>query len=228
MRSASGASRQGTVSVQRLQMKWETPKLNLYDNIDKEDFLSCLPSDYKACGKPLVIFLSTELPDAAKQLMEVEQGVFGDENVAVGARLFRSVKLRGDRISKDHPYWATLGGKSLPRVIVVDAAGDKTAALDGKEISATNLFKAMKKAAAKTFKTDLEKVVKDTRALLDEMDQIEAKQRVLAEKKKTAKAGEEKQIAAEEEKLALALRDVQERDAELLKKISEDRKVTKA
>lgn len=222
------ASRQGTSSVARLQMKWETPKINLYDHVDASDFFSCLPADYKGSGKPLVVFLGSDLPEAAKQMEELNTAVFGDENVAVGARLFRAVRLKGDKVSKDHPHWPTLGGKALPRVVVIDAAGNKAGVLEGKELSASNLFKSMKKAAAKTFKSDLDKVVKETRELLDEMDRIEAKQKLLGEQKKNAKAAKLAEIEAEEKKLAQALQDVQTRDAELLKKFDDDRKVAKS
>jgi predicted nuclease with TOPRIM domain len=86
----------------------------------------------------------------------------------------------------------------------------------------------MKRAAAKTYKADLEKVVKESRGLLDEMDQIEAKQKLVAERKKTVKPGKEKDLLAEETKLAEQMKDVQARESELLKKVAEDRKVTKA
>ena len=223
----SGVSRQGTSSVQRLTIKWETPKLNLYDNINKDDFFSCLPADYRESGKPLVIFLATDDPEAAAALTKLDTSVFGDENVSVGARLFRTMRLKGDKVSKDHPHWATLGGKALPRVVVVDAAGNKSGELEGTELSASNLFKVMKKAASKTYKTDLDKVVKETRSLLDEMDRIEAKQKLLVEQKKTAKGNKLEEIATEEASLAKALLDVQTRDSELLKKFGDDRKVTK-
>jgi hypothetical protein len=85
----------------------------------------------------------------------------------------------------------------------------------------------MKKAASKTYKADLDKIVKETSELLDEMDRIEAKQKVLAEQKKTAKGQKAVQIAAEEQALVKQLKDVQARDSELLKKASEDRKVAK-
>ncbi len=224
----SGLSRQGTSSVARLQMKWETPKINLYDSVDATNFFSCLPADYQESGKPLMVFLGSDLPDAAKLMSELDTGVFGDENVAVGARLFKAVRLKGDKVSKDHPHWPTLGGKALPRVVVIDASGKKAGMLEGNELSASNLFKTMKKAAAKTYKSDLDKVVKETRGLLDEMDRIEAKQKLLVEQKKNAKANKLADIEAEEKQLAQALMDVQLRDAELLKKFGDDRKVAKS
>jgi hypothetical protein len=214
--------------VQRLDVKWESPRLNLYDNIDPDDFLSALPADFRKSEKPLLVYVSSDSPDAAKATTAVEQNVLRDENVALGARLFRAVRLKGDKLTKENPYWGTLGGRALPRVVVVDAAGQKVAALEGGDLSASSLFKQMKRAAAKTYKADLEKVVKESRELLDEMDRIEARQQILAEQKKGAKPAKEKDFAVEEQKLAQQMKEVQAREAELLKKYSEDRKVSKA
>lgn len=227
MRSGGGLSRQGTSSVARLQMKWENPKLDMYDSVEKDNFFSVLPDEFATSGKPLIVYLGSDAPDAAKAVAELDQKVFGDENVAVGARLFRAIRMKGDKVSKDHPFWSTIGGKELPRVVIFDAAGNKAGGLEGGELSASNLFKVMKKAASKTYKSDLDKVVKSTRELLDEMDQIEAKQKLLVEQKKTAKGGKLQQIASEEEALAKALKAVQDKDSELLKKFGDDRKVTK-
>ena len=210
-------------------MSWETPKLELYDKFDPKDFLTALPDDYKESNKPLIVYVATDsdLPDVLRKVTDAEQNVFRDENVALGGKLFRAVRLKGDKINKSHVYWSTLGGKELPRAIVVDAAGQKVGGLEGNDLSASGLFKLMKKASARTFKTDLEKVVKESRSLLDEMDQVEAKQKVLEERKKTAKQGSEKSIAEEEARLAQQMQDIEAREAELLKRASGDRKVTK-
>lgn len=228
MRAGTGANRSGTVSMRSLDVRWETPRLNGYDHIDSDDFLSALPADFKSCNKPLLVYVTSESPEAAQKSSEIEQGVLRDETVALGARLFRAVRLKGDRIGKENPHWVTLGGRELPRVVVVDTAGKKISALEGKDLSASSLFKQMRKAAAKTYKADLEKVVKESRALLDEMDRIEAKQTLLAEQRKNAKPGKEKDLAEQELELAQQLKDVQARETQLLNKVGEDRKVTKA
>lgn len=224
----AGASRQGSSSAKRLEMAWESPKVNLYDHVDGNDFFSFLPADYRESGKPVLVYLTSDEPDAAERLAQLDGAVFGDENVAIGARLFRSVRMKGDRISKDHPHWATLGGRDLPRAIVVDATGHKVGELEGKELSASNLFRTMKKAASKTYRADLDRVVKETRDLLDEMDRVEAKQQRVAEQKKAASGAKLEALEAEEAELSKQLVEIRERDVALLKKQSDDRKVTKA
>jgi hypothetical protein len=192
--------------------------------------MSALPTEFKQSEKPLMIYVSSDEPDAAKRTAQVEENVFADENVAIGARVFRSVRIKGDKISKEHPHWRTLGGKELPRMVIVDTSGKKVGSVEGNDFSASNLFKHMKKAASRTFKTDLDKIVKEGRSLLDDMDQVIAKQNLIAEKKKKlgADAAKDKEIEAEESKLATQLKELQTREAELMKKVETDRKVGKA
>lgn len=209
-------------------MRWNAPRLNGYDGIDPDDFLTALPTTYRSDDKPLLIYVTSDTEAAAKKVADVEQNVFRDENVALGARLFNAVEIDGDKLKKSNAWYKTLAGRELPRIIVLDAAGKRVGAVEGNDLSASSLFKQMKKAAAKSFKTDLAKVVKDSGALLDQMDQIEAKLKLLAEQKKTAKAAKEAELAAEEAKLAQQMNDVLARDVELLERVNQDRKVAKS
>jgi len=209
-------------------VRWNAPQLNGYDRIDPNDFLTALPDNYRSDGKPLLIYVTSDAAASAKKVEDVEQNVFRDENVALGARLFNAVEIDGDKLTKANAWYQTLAGRELPRVIVVDATGQRVGASEGNDLSASSVFKNMKKAAAKSFKTDLAKVVKDSGALLDQMDQIEAKLKVLAEQKKSANDAKAAQLAAEEAKLAQQLNDVLARDAELIERVNQDRKVAKS
>src|SRR5688500_14725248 len=108
----TGASRSVT-SQQRLSIRWEAPKLDLYEGANPEDFLGSLPADYKKSDKPLLVYLSSDAPEVEKQTTALEKTVLADENVALGVRVFRAVRFRGDKISKENPHWRTLGGKEL-------------------------------------------------------------------------------------------------------------------
>jgi hypothetical protein len=222
-----GAGRHGTMSSQGIAIHWETPRLELYDHVDQNDLFSSLPASFRSDRQPLLVFLATESHDSARQLKNAEETVLRDEQVALGSRLFRAIRLDGDRVLKSHPQWATLGGAALPRVIVVDAAGRKTGAVEGNDLTASNVFKLMERAAAKTWKSDLGHVVKEFHSVLDDQDALEAKQGRLAEEKKTATGAKLKEIAAEQQKLADQLAAVHAREADLLRKFKDDRKVAK-
>jgi hypothetical protein len=160
-------------------------------------------------------------------MKNVDSTTLRDENVAISATLFWQVKLNGLKVKEGNPYWKTLGGKALPRMVVVDAAGAKVGAVEGKDVSPSKVFGLMKKAASRTYKTDLDTVVKETKSILTEIDQIEAKRAALQTKKSRSTVAKEAEWAREEKALDEAMKAVTARETELKKKW-DDKKVTKA
>jgi len=212
----------------RIDLKWDEPKLNGYDNVDPNNFLTALPASYRDAGRPILVFLTSELPEDGQEMKNVEATTLRDEKVAIGATLFSQIKLNGVKFTDSNPYWKTIGGKELPRMIVVDAAGSKVGTVEGKDISPSKVFGLMKRAASRTFKTDLDTVVSETKTILTEIDQIEAKRAALATKKAKSTVAKEAEWAKEEKTLSEQLKAVEAREAELKKKWTEERKVTKA
>ena len=43
----------------RIDVKWSEPTLNTYDKINTADFFTALPADFKADGKPLLIYVTS-------------------------------------------------------------------------------------------------------------------------------------------------------------------------
>src|SRR5262245_35426512 len=133
----------------RIEIKWSSPTLNTYDHLNSEDFFTALPADFKADGKPVLVYLTSSKTEDAQQMANVESSVFRDESISIGATMFRSVKLDGAKIKEGHPFWKILGGKDLPRMIVVNGAGQKVGMLEGSDISSSKLFGYMERAASK-------------------------------------------------------------------------------
>jgi hypothetical protein len=218
-----------TASAPSYTIDWESPKLNLYDGYDLKNFYTALPTECREAGEPLLIYLTTSAPDAQKRVDELEQNLSQDESVALSSRLFHPIRLKGDSVTKEHQYWSLLGGKELPRIVVVSTDGTKVASFDGKQATGSAIFAAMKRAAAKTYKTSLETVVKQRRDLLDEMDRVTAKLGVIAEQKKVAtSAAKAKELDDQSAKLTKELAAVQAREADLLKKVGDEKKVAKS
>jgi hypothetical protein len=211
----------------RIDFKWSEPKLNTYDHINTEDFFTALPADYKADGKPLLIFITSSKTEDAQEMANIEGSVLKDESISIGATMFRSIKLEGSKINEGHPFWKTLGGKELPRMIVVDAAGQKVGMCEGKQVSSSKVFGFMERASARTFKTDLGTVVKETKTILTEIDQVEAKRKALATKKEKSTNDRSAQWTKEEKELDAAMKAIEDREKSLRVKW-ESGKVTKA
>lgn len=211
----------------RIEYKWDDPKFNTYEGANPENLYSALPDEYKN-GKPTLVFLTSDLADDAQFMKNVEGTTLMDENVQIGVGMFHQMKLNGAKVKDTNPFWKILGGKQLPRMVVVDGAGAKVGSVEGQDISPSKVFGLMKRAASKTYKTDLETIVKETKTILTEIDQIEAKRAALATKKSKSTANKESEWAKEEAALNEQMKAVEARELALKKKWNDDKKVTKA
>lgn len=206
----------------RIDVKWGEPTLNTYDHVNSADFFTALPADYKAENKPLLIWVTSGKDEDKIEMQNIESSVLRDESVTISATMFRSIKVKGETVNKGHPFFATLGGKDLPAMIVVDANGQKVGSCEGK-VSASKVFGLMKRAAARTYKVDLETVVKETKTLLTDIDQVEAKRTALATKREKSTNDRSAQWAKEEKELDAAMKDIEAREAALKHKWTDER-----
>jgi hypothetical protein len=212
----------------RVQFNWSEPSLNGYDHVNPEDFRTALPGNPGKADQPFIVFLTSALPEDDQEMKNIESSVFTNESISIGATLFSQVKLDGAKIKDSNPYWQILGGKELPRMVVVDANGAKVGSVEGKDISTSKVYGMMKKAASRTFKTDLDVVVKGTKTILTEIDQIEAKRAALETKKNASTNAKTAEWAKEEKALDEQMNAVVARETALKQKWTEEKKVTKA
>ena len=94
----------------RIDVKWSEPTLNTYDHVNAADFFTALPADYKADGKPLLIWVTSTKDEDKIETQNIEGSVLRDESVTIGATMFRSIKVKGSTVNKGHPFYSTLGG----------------------------------------------------------------------------------------------------------------------
>ncbi|MFO0982018.1 MAG: hypothetical protein U1E76_09795 [Planctomycetota bacterium] len=95
-----------------------------------------------------------------------------DEAVLLGMKMFRTIKLNGEQITKDHPLADALGGAKLPRFVFVSREGKVVGKMEGR-MAANNLFTVMKRAAAADYRTDMDRMVKEARSFLTALDKVE-------------------------------------------------------
>jgi hypothetical protein len=212
----------------RIEFKWQEPKLNGYDGVNPDDFRTALPDSLSGTQTPFLVFLTSSLEEDNQKMKNVESTVFMDESVAIGATLFSTIKLNGNKIKEGSSIWKAVGGKELPRMVVIDSTGAKVGAVEGRDVSASKVYGLMKRAATRTYKTELDTVVKETKNILTQIDAIEAKRQALATKKSSSTVSKEAEWAKEEKALDEAMKAVQERETELKKKWTSDRKVAKS
>ncbi len=166
-------------------------------------------------AKPILVYLtSSDEKDLVAQDV-IDQTTMKDERVSLASKMFTMVKADGNQISSDHPFAKWIGGKDLPRIVLFSSVGEEVGKLEGRA-SPSKLFALMKKAAARDFKTNVDRFVKDYQKILTELDKISALQQAAAtkeardisaseqrklEKKKQELAKNEEELRALEEKL---------------------------
>ena len=119
----------------------------------------------------------------------VNSTVLADERVATAAKFFKCVKLNGDDLSKSHDLYDELKGGKLPRMVVLSSEGKKVGSIEGK-VSPTRLYSVLKKGAQSEFTVKLDSLVKQHRDLLNQIDKLDGRKKVLASKETRANGKE--------------------------------------
>ena len=145
-----------------------------------EDANSVAPSSMRA-NRPTIIFVTADDP-THKRMRKLEDVVFKDERVCIGAKFFKCVKVTEgdalqDRILRE-------AGKGAPRVVLMNCDYSVSSTLEGRSISASRLGKAMKKAVKKDYTNDYDKLLKSYAKLLNEFDRLEATRTKIADTEK--------------------------------------------
>lgn len=170
----------------RLAVEWQEPTLGSYEGYNPDSLLSALPADLARSGKPTVVYVFSDLPEDAVETANLGGTLLTDERVALGLKLFNLVKVRGETITKTHPYASILGGRELPRMVVVGADGSRVGALEGNDATPSAMMGLMKRASAKAYKTPIETFIKDYQKVLTDLDKVEGAKKTLATKRATS------------------------------------------
>jgi hypothetical protein len=136
---------------------------------------------------------------------KIEKVVLADDKVAIGSNAFRCVKISAEDAEKD----PLLQGKELPRFVFLSPSYDVVEVLEGRKISVSGMYGAMKKAAKASYSTDFDKNVRALLKLLNEFDKINNERKVLDAKIER----ETKPTPADERKFAEAKKELDERQS---------------
>lgn len=154
----------------------------------------------------------------AQKVANFETALFKNENLAIGMKVFRLLKLD---VAKD-PIAKGVYGTKLPRFIAFDAKGERTdeVYLAGYKASASTLLKALVKAAKGHGTMPLMTFVDKYRSFLNELDKIEGKKGTFQKKKeRLAKSGKAANLDKEEAEIAKEEAAVLEGEKKLLEAV---------
>ena len=202
----------------RLRVDFKDAKLRLggYEGFDTTNLLGALPVSSGSFQKPVVVYLTGGEESVSKV---IDETVLAVEKVALGLKMFDTFKVEGSTIDENHPFADVLGGRQLPRMVVLSPDGERIGAQEASEISASKLYTLMKRATKSAYKTNIDKYTKEYVKLLAVIDKIEGKKETLATR--IANSADEhkakqRKLDKEAEKLAKEEEEMLEREQELL------------
>ena len=203
----------------RIAVNWEEPSVgSAYEGFDAANMMTGLPDEYAESGKPVIIYLESALEDDMVRTALITSTMERDEKVAIGMKMFNIVRMNGLKIGKDHPYAKILGGRKLPRMVVISPEGKKVGSVEG-SISPSKLFSLMNRAASKVYKTPIGTFVKEYQKVLTEIDKVEAAKAILATRRATsadAPRSRTRRFDQDEEKLVKLEQEIMNQEKELL------------
>ena len=152
--------------------------------------------------KPYLLFVTD---GSSKDCDDVEKVLLADDKIDLSSRAFHFVKMSPDQASAD-PALKEKGGKLVPRIIIVTADLKGVKAIEGPTLKISEVWGAMKVAAGKCYKQDLEAMAKGLLEVCNEFNRIYGAEKVLNEKEKRlgdkATAADKKDIEAKRAELA--------------------------
>ncbi|MHC4550201.1 MAG: hypothetical protein ACYTEZ_15635 [Planctomycetota bacterium] len=129
-------------------------------------------------AKPMMVYVTSDDP-TDKVTRKLEQIVFKNEKLGVGAKFFDTIKVSAgdalqDRILKEH-------GRFTPRLLFLGRDYTVHAVLRKSQLTPGRILRAMKSVVRKEYVNSFDQMVKGYIKLLNELDRLEGRKTQLAD-----------------------------------------------
>lgn len=164
-----------------------------------------------------MVFINSEDPTDS-DMRKLEDVVFADERVQLGAKFFDCVKMtpgdaEQDRLLKDE-------GRRYPRLVFVGRDYKVEDVIEGHKISGGKVIRAMQTVVRGEYETNFDSMVKEYRKLLDELDRLDSKRAYIADQKvrlaEKSDPRRERKIQRDEEELEADMAEWTKKEQDLL------------
>ncbi len=161
----------------RLNIKWQNK-----DSVGPAAVVTGKTADESAkasmAERPMLVFITSD-DETDKTMRKLQDVVFANESFAIGTKLFDCIKVSSgnalqNRFIQEH-------GSQTPRMLLVSRDYSKVQSLQGKQLSAGKLLKAMKSLARSEYKNSFDKMVRGYVKLLNGLDRLEGRKAKLAD-----------------------------------------------
>lgn len=125
----------------------------------------------------MIVYVPSDDP-TDRMTVKLEQTVFKDERLGVGAKFFDTIKVSAgdalqDRILKEKTR--------VPRLVFLERDYSVHAVLQQRQLSPGKILKAMKSLVRKEYVSSFDKMLKEYTKLLNELDRLEGKRTQLSD-----------------------------------------------
>lgn len=187
----------------RLNIKWETRSTVAVQAASTAD------SDAKAgeetdknvgsskLERPLLVYVTSD-DNTDSTSRKLEDVCFADERIAIGSKLFTCVKITAGNAAQDRLLSAN--GEETPRLVLISRDYEVQDVLESRKLSSGKIVRAMSKAARADYKTSFDSLVSSYQKLLNELDRLDGKRTLIADKIERAGDSKAKLKKAEREK----------------------------
>ncbi len=179
--------------------------------------------------KPMMIYITDD--DATSKLTrKLEDVVFVNEQLGIGTKFFDTIKVSAGNALQDRMLKEA--GRGTPRIIFMTRDYKVMKVHSKSRLSAGKLLKSMKLLARKEYKNSFEKMVRGYTKLLNDLDRLESKKALLADKRGRLQAkpspSKEKKLARQEKKYQKDMDAWREREQKVLEFKARKSKKTEA
>jgi hypothetical protein len=127
--------------------------------------------------RPMIVYVPSDDP-TDKTTRKLEQVVFKNEKLGVGAKFFDTIKVSAGDALQDR---ILMTKTRVPRMVFLKRDYSVHAVLQQRQLSPGKIIKAMKSLVKKEYENSFDQMVKDYIKLLNELDRLEGRKTQLTD-----------------------------------------------
>jgi len=199
----------------RLNIQWKTQSSVAIKAAATGDATATENAGRARADRPMLVYVMSD-DNTDSNTRKLEDICFADERVAIGSKFFDCIKITAGDALQDRLLSAN--GDSTPRLLLITRDYDVEEVLEKKELSSGRVVRAMSGAVRKDYSDSFDSMVSNYQKLLNELDRLDGKRALIADKKQRAGDNKSKlkKVEREEAKLQKEMESWKQKEEKLL------------
>jgi len=199
----------------RLNIQWKTQSSIAPAAAATGDAKATENAGRARADRPMLVYVMSD--DATdSNTRKLEDVCFVDERVAIGSKFFDCIKITAGDAMQDRLL--SKNGDSAPRLLLVTRDYEVEDVLESRELSSGKVVRAMSSTVRADYANSFDSMVSNYAKLLNELDRLDGKRALIADKKKRAGDSKSKlkKVEREEAKLEKEMENWKKKEEKLL------------